>query len=85
GVRLEVPQRSKVAGRQLKVELSVDGQNWTTVAAKVGGAVPLTQVEFPAAKAKFVRITQTGKGTDPWAIHELELIEPGTVFPLASR
>ncbi len=38
-----------------------------------------------ALKARFVRITQLGAGSDPWAIHELQLIQPGSMFPLANR
>jgi mono/diheme cytochrome c family protein len=85
GVRLEVPQRSKVAAKQVKVELSSDGQSWTTVVAKAGTSVPNTELHFPTARARFVRITQLGAGPDPWAIHELHLIRPGSMFPLANR
>jgi mono/diheme cytochrome c family protein len=85
GVRLEVPQRSKVAAKQVKVELSGDGQSWTTVVAKAGSSVPNTELNFPMARARFVRITQLGTGPDPWAIHELHLIQPGSMFPLANR
>jgi hypothetical protein len=84
-VRLEVPQRSKVAAKQVKVELSSDGQSWTTVVAKAGTSVPKTELHFPTARARFVRITQLGAGPDPWAIHELHLIRPGSMFPLANR
>jgi hypothetical protein len=39
------------------------------------------QITFPGAKAKFIRITQTGAvapGRSPfWSIHELELLQPG--------
>jgi putative membrane-bound dehydrogenase-like protein len=85
GVRLEVANRSKFAPKQVKVELSNDGEHWSTVVAKAGGAVPMTELSFPPAVAKFVRITQLASGTDPWAIHELELIQPGTMFPLVTR
>jgi hypothetical protein len=85
GVRMEVPQRSKVAAKQVKVELSTDGQGWTTVVGKASGGVPNTELNFPTTKARFVRITQLGTGSDPWAIHELQLIQPGSMFPLATR
>jgi mono/diheme cytochrome c family protein len=85
GLRMEVPQRSKVAAKQVKVELSTDGEQWVTVVAKANGGVPNTELSFPKTQAKFVRITQLGTGTDPWAIHELQLIQPGSMFPLANR
>jgi mono/diheme cytochrome c family protein len=85
GVRLEVPQRSKVAAKQVKVDVSSDGQNWVTVVGKAGGGVPNTELSFPATKARFVRLTQLGTGSDPWAIHELQLIQPGSMFPLVNR
>ncbi len=85
GLRMEVANRSKFAPKQIKVELSRDGETWTTVVAKASGAVPMTELSFPQGSAKFVRITQLGSGTDPWAIHELELIQPGTMFPLVNR
>ncbi len=84
GLRLEVPNRSKNAPKQVKVELSGDGVEWKTVVAKAGGSSPNTAIEFPSARARFVRITQLGASQDPWAIHELDLIEPGALFPLAS-
>ncbi len=85
GVRMEVPQRSKVAAKQVKVDVSSDGQNWVTVVAKANGSVPNTELNFPTTKARFVRITQLGAGSDPWAIHELQVIQPGSMFPLVNR
>ena len=85
GVRMEVPQRSKLAAKQVKVELSSDGQHWMTVVGKASGGVPNTDLNFPTTKARFVRITQLGTSSDPWAIHELQLIQPGSMFPLANR
>jgi hypothetical protein len=85
GVRMEVPQRSKVAPRQVKVEVSNDGQSWNTVIAKANGGTPLTELTFASTKAKFMRVTQLGNSNEPWSIHEIELIEPGSMFPLASK
>ncbi len=85
GLQLEVPNKSKVAPRQVKVEISVDGQTWTTVVAKANGGTPLTDVSFAPANARFVRVTQLGTSTDPWAIHKLTLMQPGKLFPLANR
>ena len=85
GVRMEVPQRSKVAAKQVKVEVSTDGQSWVTVVGKASGGVPNTELSFPKTTARFVRITQLGAGSEPWAIHELQLIQPGSMFPLVNR
>jgi len=37
----------------------------------------MTEIQFPATKTKFIRITQTGevKGLF-WSIHELDVLEP---------
>ncbi len=83
-VKMEVPQRAKTAPKQVQVEVSLDGQTWTNVGKKSGG-VPSTEVSFAPTEARFVRVTQLGSGNDPWAIHEIELIRPGTMFPLVSR
>jgi len=83
-VKMDVPQRSTTAPKQVQVEVSLDGQTWTNVGKK-GGGVPSTEVSFAPTDARFVRVTQIGSGKDPWAIHEIELIRPGTMFPLVSR
>jgi len=84
--QIELPQETSLVGVQLdsvksandyprgyKLELSTDGQAWKQVAA--GKGIPgVTDIQFPAAKAKFVRITQTGAvGGLFWSIHEVQV------------
>ena len=85
--QIELPQEATVAGVELdstpsprdyprgyKAELSTDGQKWTEV-AKGKGNDAITEIEFPAAKAKFIRLTQTGAVDGLfWSIHELQVL-----------
>ena len=89
--QIELPQETPIAGLELdagsslsdyprgyKVELSGDGQTWGTPVAQGSGTRPLTEILFPSAKAKFIRITQTGSVDGLfWSIHELEVFQPG--------
>ena len=84
--QIELPSDTEIVGLQLDsaksandyprgytVELSSDGEKWAKVATGKGtGAV--TDITFPTAKTKFIRITQTGevKGNF-WSIHELNV------------
>ena len=45
--------------------------------ASGNGNTPVTTIAFPAAKAKFIRLTQTGsvKGLF-WSIHEVQVFAP---------
>ncbi len=89
--QIELPTEAEIVGLQLDsaksvndyprgytLELSSDGQKWTKVASGKGtGAV--TDIVFPTAKTKFLRITQTGevKGNF-WSIHEVNLFAAKT-------
>jgi mono/diheme cytochrome c family protein len=88
---IELPAETEICGLQLDyaksandfprgytVELSGDGETWAPPVAKGVGANGSTSVDFPPAKAKWIRITQTGKmpGTF-WSIHELQVLAPG--------
>jgi hypothetical protein len=59
------------------VELSEDGQSWAPPVAKGTGSNGSTIIDFPPAKTRWIRITQTGKtpGTY-WSIHELQVLAP---------
>lgn len=89
-LQIELPTETEIAGlildagnsardypRGYEVVLSGDGENWGKPAATGKGSDAFTEITFPAAKAKFVRITQTGavKGLY-WSIHELEVLQP---------
>jgi len=89
-LQIELPQEATLAGLQLdatkspndfprgyKVELSADGQVWKH-AATGKGAVASTEIQFPPARAKFVRVTQTGSvGGLFWSIHEIQVFAAG--------
>ena len=53
-------------------------QNWGKPVAKGEGKTALTEITFPAAKAKFLRLTQTGSSPGNfWSIHELDIFSEG--------
>ncbi|MEV0616484.1 discoidin domain-containing protein [Nonomuraea sp. NPDC050404] len=54
------------------VELSDNGSAWTQVAAGVG-TVKATNISFPAARGRYVRVNQTGTGDKWWSIGELSV------------
>jgi mono/diheme cytochrome c family protein len=64
-----------------KVEVSMDGQSWTTVAEGPGPAArpagQTTVIRFEPVRAKFVKITQTATAEPPvnWSIQRLRLYE----------
>jgi mono/diheme cytochrome c family protein len=64
--------------RGYKVELSMDGTAWKTVAEGKGDGAS-TDIMFAPAQAKFVRITQTATvdSAPVWSIQGLRLFEPG--------
>ena len=89
-VQIELPQPATIAGLTLdtatsrndwprgwRIELSQDGQVWDKPILEGKSATSTTDFLFPrAAKAKFIRITDTGsvKGLY-WSIHELDVLE----------
>ena len=74
GLRLDCAKSGSDYPRGYKVELSADGTKWTPV-ANGKGTSPITEIVFPAAKAKFVKITQTGAVNGKfWSIHELAVL-----------
>jgi len=64
-----------------KVEVSMDGKTWSTVAEGPGPAArpagQTTVIRFDPVRAKFVKITQTATAEPPvnWAIQRLRLYE----------
>jgi hypothetical protein len=58
--------------------LSDNGEVWDKPVLQGQGSSAMTELIFPKpAKAKFIRVTQTGeaKGTF-WSIHELQVLKP---------
>ena len=61
--------------RGLKVETSLDGQEWTELLILAEGqAGPVTTVSFDPVTARFIKLTQLGRiGSFYWSIHELRV------------
>ncbi len=91
-VQIELPTETSITGLRLaaaasgndyprgyKVELSGDGILWGKPVATGEGKTAITAINFPTAKTKFIRITQTGKptGNTFWSIHELDILSEG--------
>jgi hypothetical protein len=63
--------------RRFKIEISMDGAAWQPVAE--GAGAPLTTAAFKPARAKYVRISQTGDatggatGAPPWVVQNLRI------------
>lgn len=90
-VQIELPQATDITGLYLdtgssrndwprgwKIELSQDGAEWDKPVLQGKSNVSTTEFMFPkAAKAKFIRITDTG-GVNGlfWSIHELDVLAP---------
>jgi beta-glucosidase len=56
--------------RGYQVHLSTDGVNWGSPVATGVGSAALVNVTFPAATARYIRVTQTGSATSWWSIAE---------------
>ena len=81
GVRLDAAKSANDYPRGYKVELSADGQTWGKPVAEGKGSGAITDIPFAPAKAKFIRITQTGSVQGKfWSIHELAVLKPGGKF-----
>jgi mono/diheme cytochrome c family protein len=74
GLRLDSANSGKDYPRGYKVEISTDGAKWSPVANGKGNA-PVTEISFPATRAKFVKITQTERAKGNfWSIHDLAVL-----------
>ncbi len=81
GINLDSTKSPNDYPRGYKVELSADGVNWGTPVATGKGSSPVTDITFAPAKAKFIRVTQTGAVDGLyWSIHEMQLIQPPLPF-----
>ena len=86
-VQVELPKVSKVNRIQLdsqgssrdyprgyQVQSSTDGKKWSDPLAIGVGKHPMTDIIFPTAEAKYLKITQTGRvGSLYWSIHEMQI------------
>jgi glucose/arabinose dehydrogenase/mono/diheme cytochrome c family protein len=76
GLELDAAKSTNDYPRGYQVELSSDGQTWSKPVATGRGNGPLTEIAFPATKARFIRITQTGAVQGLfWSIHNLQVYE----------
>jgi hypothetical protein len=65
-----------------EVHLSSDGRNWGDPVMQGHGIAGLTEIVFPPAIAKFIRVTYTkAHHKIPWSIDEVEVMRPS---PLAT-
>ena len=52
----------------------MDGKKWSDPLAIGVGKHPVTDISFPTAQAKYIRITQTGRASGLyWSIHEMQI------------
>ena len=78
--------------RGYRVDLSIDGREWHTVAEDREARVPILEfldpndlrfeISFPIARARYIRIVQTGRNPlRLWSIHELDVRRPRSAGP----
>jgi putative membrane-bound dehydrogenase-like protein len=81
GVRLDSANSASDYPRGYKVELSADGKTWSKPVAEGKGSGSITDIPFAPAKAKFIRVTQTGSVNGKyWSIHELAVLQSSGKF-----
>jgi hypothetical protein len=85
--QIELEKETPVTGLQLDTLNSVndyprgyedtvskDGKEWSQPVAKGNGKNPITEIQFSATPAKFIRIMQLGSAPGNfWSIHELQV------------
>lgn len=87
GVALAQGPYMTAFGRELVVDLSMDGARWSEVwrgdAARATLAAAIADppnvrvtVDFAPALARFVRVRQVGQSDEPWAVAELDVLGP---------
>jgi hypothetical protein len=60
--------------KEYAVTVSIDGKSWCRPVATGRGKLGITDISFPTAKGRYIRITQTG--IDPtynWSIYEIDV------------
>ena len=59
--------------RQFRIEVSLDGTAWQSMAE--GSGTPLTTAAFAPTRARYVRIIQTGdaSGAPAWVVQNLRI------------
>ncbi len=73
-VRLESVKTTRFYPRGYEVHASLDGETWGKPIATGKGEGPITEISFPATRAKFLRLTCTANdAANRWAVDELQL------------
>lgn len=74
-VRTPPPPPLATFPRAYRVQVSMDGTDWSEPVAEGQGHGQTTVIAFEPVRAKFIRVTQTGTVTDaaPWSIQNLKL------------
>ena len=86
--QIELPEITEISGvvldaassrndypRGCDVEFSADGKNWSNPINKEEEKASKITVDCPTQKAKFIKITQTGKNRLHWSIHDLHVLK----------
>jgi mono/diheme cytochrome c family protein len=93
--QIQLPQPETIAGlewntgaardefpRGYRVQLSQDGRGWEPPVAEGRGTGAQTEIVFPSARAKYLRITLTASApAHNWSIHDLQLLAPAPPPP----
>ncbi|HVW04360.1 MAG TPA: hypothetical protein VHB78_05090, partial [Vicinamibacterales bacterium] len=58
------------------IQVSTDGTTWSAPLTRGKGAAT-TVMAFKPTQAKFIRITQTGTGTDRWGVARMRIYQAG--------
>lgn len=75
GVILDTNNSANDYPRGYDLAVSTDGTTWSEPIAKGDSKNPVTDIQFPATPARFIRITQKGKADGNfWSIHELQVL-----------
>lgn len=85
GVRLSSGRFASFFARRIAIDLSANGADWTNIAEVDGGTATLEAalrdqkhvdvvIQFESHPARHVRIRQTGRSSDAWAVAELRVL-----------
>lgn len=73
-ITLDAGNSTRDYPRGYEVVSSLDGKTWSKPIAKGSGKDPVTRIKFPTTKARFIKITQTGRVNGLfWSIHEMSI------------
>lgn len=76
GVRLDSGKSRGDFARELKVEVSMDGQAWSTATSNTfKGFGRVAEIEFSQRNAKFVRLSISKNAKSKWTIGEIDLTD----------